>query len=360
MTTLVRYTPENRVLDLSSLLLSDYQLITRLHGTIKDGQDTLVCLRPPGGAMHVVCRGGKYFAAHFAGGAHGPHTITLETDEHRRQKDYWVQAAESAGLHAETEVALSTGERGTMDVVITGSRVDTDIECQRKKPAPGHRDHQSVPQRTAKYCRAGLLPIWFNGRGISIPMWLAKVPALGCSYNRWETAMPRPRSALATGFGDFGEFRCIAGFGGRCPDTGGHACRNIHPRVIAGRAGLPGEEVAALVPAGEIVPVQNWNGNVFLVRRAERDRFLEMTDGRHGWWELGLIPEGRRSRVGNDPKPCTNDKHDGSPQQLLVRDDPLRLTLDGTLFPAEPYRAKPPRRARPTGDTDERFGFDPT
>jgi hypothetical protein len=357
MTTLVRYTPEDRLLDLSSLPLSDYELITSLHGTIKHDQSILICLRPPGGEMRVVCRGGKYFAAHFPGGAHGPHPITLETDEHLRQKDFWVQAAESAGFHVETEVSLLAGERGSMDVVITGGLVGTDIECQRKKPAPGHRDHRSVPQRTAKYRKAGFLPVWFNGRGVSIPMWLAKVPALGCSYNSWETAMPRPRSALATGFGEFGEFRCIAGFGGKCPETGGRACRKIHPRVVAGRTALPGEDAAALIPAGEIVPVKNWNGNVFLVRRAEFDRFLEMTDGRHGRWMLSPIPEGRHTRGDDGSKPCTSDRH--GELQLLVQGEPVQLPLDG-LFPVEPYQARRTRPARPGRGTGERFGFDPT
>lgn len=360
MTTLVRYTPENRILDLSSLPLSDYQLITSLHGTIERDQSILICLRPPGGEMRVVCRGGKYFAAHFPGGAHGRHPITLETDEHRRQKDYWVQAGQLAGFEVETEVSLPAGERGSMDVVIKGP-VGTDIECQRKKPAPGHRDHRSIPQRTVKYCRAGFLPIWFNGRGVSIPMWLAKVPALGCSYNSWETAMPKPRAALATGFGDFGEFRCIAGFGGRCPETGGHACRKIHPRVVAGRTGLPGEEVAAQVPAGEIVPVQNWNGNVFLVRRAEFDRFLEMTDGLYGRWLVEPAPESSHTRHGESSKPCTSDRHSSS--QPPAQDEPvqpIQLTLDGTLFPAEPFRVPRARRPRTEVDTNERFGFDPT
>jgi hypothetical protein len=360
MTTLVRYVPENRVLDLSSLPLADYQLITNLHGTIKRDDNILICLREPGGEMRVVCRGSKYFAAHFPGGAHGTHPIVLETDEHRRQKEYWVQAAEAAGLHVETEVSLARGERGAMDVVITGGMVNTDIECQRRKPAPGHKDHNSVAQRTAKYRRAGFLPIWFNGRGISIPMWLAKVPALGCSYNSWETAMPRPRAALATGMGDFGEFRCIAGFGGRCPETGGHACKKIHPRVVAGRTALPGEEVAAQVPAGEIVPLQNWNGNVFLVRRAEFDRFLEMTDGLHGRWVVGPSPEGRPSRRDDGPKPCASDRH-GS-QQTLASAEFVQLTLDGTLFPTEPYLHRPQRQLRPRkpGNANERFGFDPT
>ena len=170
--------------------------------------------------------------------------------------------------------------------------------------------------------------------------------------------MPAPRAALATGFGDFGEFRCIAGFGGKCPESGGFPCRKIHPRVTAGRTGLPGEDVAGLVPAGEIVPVQNWNGNVFLVRRAVFDRFLEMTDGQHGRWVLGPVPEGRHARREDGPKPCTSARHTGP--QLLSQDEPIQLTLDGTLFPAQPYQAQQTRRVRTMNDTNERFGFDPT
>jgi hypothetical protein len=45
---------------------------------------------------------------------------------------------------------------------------------------------------------------------------------------------------------------------------------------------------------------------------------------------------------------------------VLVQGEPIQLTLDGTLFPAEPCQAVRTRQARTVSDTNERFGFDPT
>jgi hypothetical protein len=68
--------------------------------------------------MFIRLSRGMYWAVHFAGGAHGAHEISIETDEHRRQKDYWHRAAEDAGYRASKE--FPTGGRTILDVAIDG------------------------------------------------------------------------------------------------------------------------------------------------------------------------------------------------------------------------------------------------
>jgi hypothetical protein len=145
MATYVRYVPEDRELDLARLTQADYQLITDLHGQIRRGEPALICLRPGGqsGEMFIRRRGGRYFAAHFPGGGHGEHQISLESPAHRRQKDYWVRGAQAAGLSAATEYPVRGGR---LDVAITGGKVQTDIEIQRSEITPS-----TAKRRTTKY-----------------------------------------------------------------------------------------------------------------------------------------------------------------------------------------------------------------
>jgi hypothetical protein len=91
MATFVIYTPEGRNLDLEKLSAADFELIISLRGNIQRGDGTLLCRIPGGNNGEMFIRRineGIYRAVHFVGGAHGPHPISLETDEHRRQKEY--------------------------------------------------------------------------------------------------------------------------------------------------------------------------------------------------------------------------------------------------------------------------------
>ena len=157
MSTLVRYTPENRVLDLATLSRGDYAIISSLHGTIKRGERILICLQAGVSAdtaeMHIRLIGGKFWAVHFAGGGHGGHEIALESDEHRRQKDYWHRAAEDAGHRASTE--YNTGGGTILDVAIDGPR-RTGVEVQHS-----YVKVSVVKSRTTKSFKAGWLPVWF-------------------------------------------------------------------------------------------------------------------------------------------------------------------------------------------------------
>jgi hypothetical protein len=73
------------------------------------------------------------------------------------------------------------------------------------------------------------------------------------------------------------------------------------------------------------------------VRQAEFDRFLEMTDGLHGRWLLGPVPEGRHTRRDDGSKPCTSDRHG----RVAAAGGP------GRAHAADPGRNAVPRRALP-------------
>jgi hypothetical protein len=302
MATDVRYEPEGRELDLASLAPRDYQLITGLYGTIERGDRVLTCLVSGGDLEMYVkrSRNGNFFAAHFPGEGHGDHPIAPETVEHRRQKDYWVRAARACGLDAATEVRVPGG---VLDVAITGGPVTTDVEVQRVTVKLA-----VITRRTRTYHKAGFLPVWFNDGG-SRPLWLRTVPALGCTRWSWDRAMPRARSIGATGLGALRVVRCDVGeFGGRCPKTHRAPCGRMHPRVDAGKGHLTVDDVAGMIPAGEIVPLRYWNGNVFLVSLVDFYRFRDMTGGLGTWAPVAGVAPGRSS-ASLHPEPCHNPTH---------------------------------------------------
>lgn len=305
MATDVRYEPEGRELDLAHLSPSDYELATGLYGKVKRGDRVLTCLVTGGDIEMYVkrSRNGTFFGSHFPGEGHGDHPITRETIEHRRQKDYWARAAKACGLDAATEVRVPGG---VLDVAITGGAVATDVEVQRVEVKTA-----TVTRRTRVYSKAGFLPVWFNDRGAR-PLWLKAVPALGCTPRPWDAEMPQPRSVGATGLGVLRVVRCqVSEFGGRCPETRRKPCGQWHPLVEAGKPGLTIDDVAGMIPAGEIVPLQSWYENVFLVSKADFVRFQEITGGLGKWAPLqGVAPRGLTSSL--RPQPCRNQTHDAT------------------------------------------------
>jgi len=69
---------DGTTVDLSALTPSDIARIAELHGNIDRGDE-----------MYLRKQGDRYYAVHFPGAqCTAEHTMTPETDEHRRQKDY--------------------------------------------------------------------------------------------------------------------------------------------------------------------------------------------------------------------------------------------------------------------------------
>jgi hypothetical protein len=304
MTSYVRYAPEGRTLDLASLNAADCQLIAGLHGSIHRGDQVLICLEPGGnnGEMHIHRRAnsGKCWAVHFAGGSHGSHPVIPESDEHKRQKEYWARSARAIGLHAVIEYPVS---RGVLDVAITGGLVPTDIEVQRSEIRA-----TLVKTRTTRYFNAGYLPVWFNDSGPR-PLWLREVPALGCNPKQWNEFLPPPRAVNATGLTVIEAVRCVYGAFERCPGKHARPCGQYHPKRGAW-PGLTLDDVAGMVPAGQIMPLCALDGRVYLVSNSSFRIYQELTGGL-GEWMPGGKTKLKRPPAQN-PEQCRNPMHEAS------------------------------------------------
>lgn len=300
MSTLVRYTPEDRILDLAKLSRSDYELISSLHGNVVRGRGTLICLQSSvndqAAEMFIRLIKGKYWAVHFRGGAHGRHEISLETDEHRRQKDYWYRAAEEAGYRASKE--FRTGGGTILDVAINGPR-RTGIEVQHSVITA-----KLVKARTTKTYRAGWLPVWFLDSDRT-PDWFHHVPALGCNRIPWSSLPPR-RAATATGLSQITPLKCTPGAFDTCPAGRKRPCGQWHPKREPW-GGLTVDDVAEMVPDERILPMRDAKGRVYLVSPASLDLYRRLT-GLAG--DYAPSKPGSRGRSATQTTQCVNPIHD--------------------------------------------------
>ncbi|MBO0884539.1 MAG: hypothetical protein J2P17_30240, partial [Mycobacterium sp.] len=249
MSTLVWYAPEDRPLDLAKLNAGDYDLVCSLHRQIARGDKVLLCQQAEVGdderaEMFVRLKAGRYSAVHFSGSdCTQNHVIARESDEHRRQKDYWHRAGEDAGYRVFQE--FRTGAGTILDVAIDGPR-HTGIEVQHSA-----LEERAAKARTTRSFGAGWLPIWFLDSDHT-PPWFYKVPTLGCNPMPWSSLPPR-RSATVRGPSRFIALTCTASNFGTCPASSKkrpkRPCGKRHPKREPW-IGLTVDDLAALVPAG--------------------------------------------------------------------------------------------------------------
>jgi hypothetical protein len=315
MSTLVRYTLEDRVLDLAHLSRGDYELISSLHGGVVRGQGTLICLQPSANddaaEMFIRFSRGKYWAVHFVGGAHGDHEISLETDEHRRQKDYWHRAAEDAGYRASKE--FRTGGGTVLDVAIEGP-CRTGIEVQHSFITV-----RLAKSRTTKSYRAGWLPVWFLDSDRT-PAWFHHVLAVGCNRISWGDLPPR-RAATAVGLTRFDALKCEVGAFDACPAGRKRPCGGWHPKREPW-GGLTIDDVAAMVPAEQILPMRDAKGYVHLVSLKSLELYRDLT-GLTGDYAPGK--SGARGNTAAHTTQCVNPVHD--------RQRPTRCGCGQEIYP---------------------------
>ena len=315
MAPIVIYTPENREINLADPGEADYAMIAALHDQRPPrGSRILLCKRAGFADREMIIRLNPgslsdYHAAHYPGEGHeGGHPISRpETDEHKRQKEYWRRAATDAGLTVAKEVFIRGA--GTMDVVITGDGlIPTDVEVQ-------HSPEQArlIKRRTLRYHAAGYLPVWFSDRR-DRPSYLATVPGLSCDDQRWRDYTPARRTVWAIGLGHIRrELRCEVGaferYRGRCPVAPRrNPCGEVHPEITAGKRALI-DDVAAMIPAGELVPLRDFDGTVFMVTATDLARYQEITEGLGGWPGPGSPPRVPQPRRPADPD-CRYALHD--------------------------------------------------
>jgi hypothetical protein len=251
--------------------------------------------------MFIRQHRGQYWAVHFSGsGCGSTHAISRESDEHRRQKDYWQRAAQDAGHPAAQE--FRTTSNTILDVAIMGRR-HTGIEVQ----------HSALPQRavksrTTRSFRAGWLPIWFLDSDRT-PPWFHDVPALGCNRLPWSSLPPR-RSATAIGLSRFVAKPCSVVNFNRCPAAARKRSRRFCGQDHPTREALGGytvDDVAGLIPAEKIVPMRDLHGYVRLVKPRDLAFFQGLT-GLSGAYEPGSARTA--ARVATTSAECANPAHD--------------------------------------------------
>jgi len=220
--------------------------------------------------------GRRLFGIHFDGG-HAHEVASPMSDEHKRQAEYWVRAAQDAGWAAELEFSLPTATRP--DALIFGP-VMTGVEVQRSAITL-----DKASQRSRKALAAGVTDIWYTAAGISLaagklyPKWAHRIPTVGSDDIPW-TGLPPRRSATATGLRKLFAKECNRRNFALCPETNRQVCGRYHVISEAWR-GITVDDVAAQFPAGEIVALRTAgrarSGNVFLVSAADADLYEQVT-----------------------------------------------------------------------------------
>lgn len=198
--------------------------------------------------LYLRQRGELLFASHWPGSAlDGSHMITHGiTDEHQRIVEYVSRAGETAGFEARTEVRLPTNV--IPDAVIYGSQVQMGVEVQRSKLTAS-----AAKARTTKARHAGVQPIWFSDNR-SDPPWLWAVPGVRMNPDMSWGELPPPRSAsVVSGVRLIIPRRCRNISNSRCPRRR-YGCNEWHPDH-APRQGTLVDDLALMVPAGELVPM---------------------------------------------------------------------------------------------------------
>jgi hypothetical protein len=322
----ILYVPERLELDPSlpdlghvegaAVLQRHYRQGERAGPEFNKDRPAFICLTHKGGTnpgLYLKNADGQWWAAHYERGEcrdqRLPAPAAPLSDEHKRQAEYWARAAEDAGWRVDLEYSpsASTGP----DALIHGP-VLTGVEVRRSEMAAA-----SVVRRTAKAAEASVTSVWYSGRSGS-PGWAWRVPTVlprelgvdrpaddeAASDETW-AAMPPRRAVAAAGLRVLRTVKCAVGNIDRCP-YGRNWCGLHHPRPVPW-SGLVVDDVAAKMPAGEIVPLRFWGvkmlGNrrrdaILLVSPADFALYEEMT----GWsGSVSYRPTREKGIWGIDP-----------------------------------------------------------
>jgi hypothetical protein len=250
LTTRALYHPRGIVVDLADLPRWLYDEIAALHGQIAQDTPVLTCLgnqQPMYVWRHET---GRYFVKHYPNGnpdGHGHRAIATMSDAHRRQAEYSQRAAAAYGFDARLEV--STGNHTRVDVGVLTENGNVGFEIQRSKltiPQATRRTHDSF--------EAGWPTAWVTDWEHD-PAWADRVPtARLTTRGGWDVSLPAPNTAYVA-ISTFKRER------DNTRPTGWFYRRE--PRAVLL------DELAYLMPAGEIVPVTiGTKGLVVLAERA--------------------------------------------------------------------------------------------
>ena len=225
--------------------------------------------------LYLQQRGGLMIAAHWhnTGLADSHRIVHGMSDEHQSQVEYVQRAGESAGFEAKREVGLPTSVRS--DAVIYGSKVRMGVEVQRSPLTI-----RAAKVRTTKARYAGVEPVWFSDSK-SDPSWLGHVPGIRMNPEvPWDT-LPGQRSVtVVSGVRVLSPKPCQEMRNGQCPMRR-YGCNQWHPDHEP-RLNTFVDDLAALVPAGELVPIvfQTLSGRkqVLIFSAVDKERYEAMVE----------------------------------------------------------------------------------
>lgn len=262
---------------------------------------------------------------HFDGTRCNPPSTGM-SDEHKRQTEYIVRAAEDAGHRAQVEVRLRSRRP---DAVLYGRSLAIGVEVQRAQIS-----RASARSRTKDGINSGLATsVWFNDRE-GMPAWFFHVPSIGMNRLPWDV-LPAPRSAtVTTGLRTVRAVNCGSAEVPLCPDKRARrssACGKHHA-VHEPWTGMTVDDVAALTPAGQIVPLAYRRKEVLLVSPSSRALYEELVGATASANELAAPDRLVRT---DDRLECAASDEVGQEQQAggspLIGTQPVRCC--GEHFP---------------------------
>jgi hypothetical protein len=344
----ILYTPDQIELDLSrpdlghpdglEILKRHYRQSKHPNMGYSKARPAFVCLEHEGGenpGLYLKKLNGEWWAVRYESGACASKRLPAPmSDEHKRQTEYWARAAQDAGYRVEVEHNLHTGTRP--DALIHGP-VKTGIEVQRSSMTAVR-----AVERTGKAEGAGVTDVWFSGKS-SDPPWAWRVPTvlpreLGIDRPQedgtWMVLPPR-RAVAAAGLRVIRALKCAVGNLDRCP-YGRNWCGRYHPRPAPwGRLAV--DDVAAMVPAGEIVTlrfygvrmlVSKFYDAIFLVSPDHLKLYEELT----GWsGHASFRPEAEdRTRKPSAGAECRNVQPPGQRVMASPGQTPKHRGIWGT------------------------------
>jgi hypothetical protein len=307
MRDLVRYVPEDITLDLAK---PDYghprgaEIVEAVYGRCTRDNPLLLCVKH-GSSLYLqprqIRRGEaptRMWGVHFddVDCATAP---AVMSDEHKRQTEYVVRAAQRAGLRTATEVRLGGG-RTRADAVVYGTTAVA-VEVQLSGLTAS-----AAVARTRKSVEAGMaMSMWLTGRQTP-PAWFFRVPSLGMNELPWDVVPPAHSATATTGLRVITAAKCRFPDFNRCPKTGRGHCGGFHPRHDPW-LGVTVDQVTAMAPERAVVPVRFASkfNPVLLVSPKSLATYEELT-GRPA--VLGLREEAeRQTKPGGGRAECAAD-----------------------------------------------------